>query len=161
MAGGDKLTITGLMSEGGPQIDQNRDLEWGGGPRIIILTLTGIHCVLMIPCQNLTGGLQMKHKLTKIGNPPYFGQFGAPPSLFCTRPLYPQGVLKVPVGVNNNLLAPVMPFSDSPPFWHFVQPNTFTQATVISMYFKMSEKGASPLFWHFGPPLEKTSLLGG
>ena len=105
MAGGDKLTITGLMSEGGPQIDQNRDEEWGGGPRIIILTLTGIHCVLMIPCQNLTGGLQMKHKLTKIGNPPYFGQFGAPPSLLCARPLYPQGVLKVPVVVNNNLLA--------------------------------------------------------
>ena len=50
----------------------------------------------------------MKHKLTKIGNLPYFGQFGAPPSLFCTRPLYPQEVLKVPVGVNNNLLAPVM-----------------------------------------------------
>ena len=95
MAGGDKLTITGLMSDGGHQIDQNRDEEWGGGPRIIILTLTGIHCVLMIPCQNLTGGLQMKHKLTKIGNLPYFGQFGAPPSLFCTRPLYPQEVLKV------------------------------------------------------------------
>ena len=37
----------------------------------------------------------MKHKLTKIGNLPYFGQFGAPPSLFCTRPLYPQEVLKV------------------------------------------------------------------
>ena len=50
----------------------------------------------------------MKHKLTKIGNPPYFGQFGAPPSLFCARPLYPQGVLKVPVGDNNHLLAPVM-----------------------------------------------------
>ena len=50
----------------------------------------------------------MKHKLTKIGNPPYFGQFGAPPSLFCARPLYPQEALKVPVGVNNNLLAPVM-----------------------------------------------------
>ena len=66
---------------GGPKIDQNRDEERGGGPRIIILTLTGIHCVLMIPCQNLAGGLQMKHKLTKIGNLPYFGQFGAPPSL--------------------------------------------------------------------------------
>ena len=52
----------------------------------------------------------MKKLLTKIGNPPYFGQFEAPPSLFCTRPfiIYPQGVLKVPVGVNNNLLAPVM-----------------------------------------------------
>ena len=56
----------------------------------------------------------MKHKLTKIGNPPYFGQFEAPPSLFCTRPLYPQGVLKVPVGVNNNLLAPVMGGVDPP-----------------------------------------------
>ena len=57
----------------------------------------------------------MKHKLTKIGNPPYFGQFEAPPSLFCTRPLYPQGVLKVPVGVNNNLLAPVMGAPGAPP----------------------------------------------
>ena len=50
----------------------------------------------------------MKKKLTKIGNLPYFGQFGAPPSLFCARPLYPQEVLKVPVGDNNHLLAPVM-----------------------------------------------------
>ena len=57
----------------------------------------------------------MKHKLTKIGNLPYFGQFGAPPSLFCTRPLYPQEVLKVPVGVNNNLLAPVMGWGGTPP----------------------------------------------
>ena len=56
----------------------------------------------------------MKHKLTKIGNLPYFGQFGAPPSLFCARPLYPQEVLKVPVGVNNNLLAPVMPRTAPP-----------------------------------------------
>ena len=53
----------------------------------------------------------MKHKLTKIGNPPYFGQFGAPPSLLCARPLYPQGVLKVPVGDNNHLLAPVMHYA--------------------------------------------------
>ena len=36
-----------------------------------------------------------------LGNPP---QFGAPPSLFCARPLYPQEVLKVPIGVNNNLI---------------------------------------------------------
>ena len=46
-----------------------------------------------------------------------------------------------------------------PPFWHFVQPNTFTQATVISMYFKMSEKGASPLFWHFDQDPQKWSIL--
>ena len=56
MAGGDKLTITGLMSEGGPQIDQNRDLEWGGGPRIIKLTLTGIHCVLDDPLSEFNRG---------------------------------------------------------------------------------------------------------
>ena len=34
--------------------------------------------------------------------------FPPPPSLICSRPLYPQEVLKVPVGVNNHLLAPVM-----------------------------------------------------
>ena len=56
MAGGDILTITGLMSEGGPQIDQNRDEEWGGGPRIIILTLTGIHCVLDVPLSEFNRG---------------------------------------------------------------------------------------------------------
>ena len=56
MTGGDKLTITGLMSEGGPQIDQNRDEEWGGGPRIIILTLTGIHCVLDDPLSEFNRG---------------------------------------------------------------------------------------------------------
>ena len=56
MAGGYKLTITGLMSEGGPQIDQNRDEEWGGGPRIIILTLTGIHCVLDDPLSEFNRG---------------------------------------------------------------------------------------------------------
>ena len=32
----------------------------------------------------------------------------SPPSLFRSRPLYPEEVLKVPVGVNNHLLAPVM-----------------------------------------------------
>ena len=56
MEGGDILTITGLMSDGGPQIDQNRDLEWGGGPRIIILTLTGIHCVLDDPLSEFNRG---------------------------------------------------------------------------------------------------------
>ena len=50
------LTITGLMSDGGPQIDQNRDEEWGGGPRIIILTLTGIHCVLDDPLSEFNRG---------------------------------------------------------------------------------------------------------
>ena len=57
MAGGDILTITGLMSDGGGhQIDQNRDEEWGGGPRIIILTLTGIHCVLDDPLSEFNRG---------------------------------------------------------------------------------------------------------
>ena len=56
MAEGDKLTITGLMSEGGAQIDQNRDEEWGGGPRIIIWTLTGIHCVLHDPLSEFNRG---------------------------------------------------------------------------------------------------------
>ena len=56
---------------------------------MIILTITGIHCVLMIPCQNLTGGPQMKHKLTKIGNPPYFGQFEAPPITILHKALIP------------------------------------------------------------------------
>ena len=56
MAGGDKLTITGLMSDGGPQIDQNRDEEWGGGPRIIILTLTGISLCFDDPLSEFNRG---------------------------------------------------------------------------------------------------------
>ena len=57
--------------------------------------IVGIHSGLMIPCQNLAGGSQMKKILTKIGNLPYFGQYIFPPSLFCSRPLYPQEVLNV------------------------------------------------------------------
>ena len=105
----DILTITGINGGEKQYIDHNRAQWWGGGNKLtkigmrsggeapgkFILTITGIHCVLMIPCQNFAGGLQMKKKLTKIGNLPYFGQFGAPPSLFCARPLYPQEVLKV------------------------------------------------------------------
>ena len=75
------------MVWGRHQIDQNRDEEWGGeAPGKFILTITGIHCVLMIPCQIFAGGLQIKHKLTKIGNPPYFGQFGAPHHYFAQGP---------------------------------------------------------------------------
>ena len=85
----DILTITGLNGDtmhyidhnracwrGGRHfIEQNRDLE-GGGLISFVLTITGIHCVWMIPHQIYSGGILMKHKLTKIGNLPYFGQFG-------------------------------------------------------------------------------------
>ena len=67
----------------------------GGAPGIFILTITGIYIVLMIPGSNFNRGHSNEKKLTKIGNPPYFGQFGPPPSLLCARPLYPQEVLKV------------------------------------------------------------------
>ena len=57
MAGGDKLTITGLMSEGrGPKLTKIGMRSGGGGPRIIILTLTGIHCVLDDPLSEFNRG---------------------------------------------------------------------------------------------------------
>ena len=70
------LTITGLVGGGRHFIEQNRDLEWGEAPASFVLTIAGIHCVWMIPHQIYSGGILMKHKLTKIGNLPYFGQFG-------------------------------------------------------------------------------------
>ena len=68
------LTITELVGGGRHFIEQNRDLEWGEAPASFVLTITGIHCVWMIPHQISSGGILMKNLLTKIGNLPYFGQ---------------------------------------------------------------------------------------
>ena len=51
--------------------------------------IVGIHSGLMIQCQNLAGGSQMKKILTKIGNLPYFGQYIFPPITILLKALIP------------------------------------------------------------------------
>ena len=80
----------------------------GRAPGIFILTITGIYSVLMIPASNFNRGHSNEKKIDQNREPPLFWSIWPPPALFCARPLYPQEVLKVPVGVNNHLLAPVM-----------------------------------------------------
>ena len=48
--------------------------------------IVGIHSGLMIQCQNLTGGSQMKKILTKKGNLPFFGQYISPHHYFGQGP---------------------------------------------------------------------------
>ena len=57
MAGGDILTITGLMSDGGgPKLTKIGMRSGGGGPRIIILTLTGISLCFDDPLSEFNRG---------------------------------------------------------------------------------------------------------
>ena len=58
----------------------------GVAPGIFILTITGIYIVLMIPGSNLNRGHSNEKKLTKIGNLPYFGQFGPPHHYYAQGP---------------------------------------------------------------------------
>ena len=96
----DILTITGINGGEKQYIDHNRAQWWGGGnkltkigmrsggggPRQIHIDHNRDPLCFDDPLSEFCRGPSNKKKLTKIGNPPYFGQFGAPHHYYAQGP---------------------------------------------------------------------------